>query len=292
MTTTARVYRTLMRLLHSSVPRVDLAHLRFAQEASGWLITPGGRVACRSFSLRGLPLARLEPAPSDLPPDVCMLHLHGGGFVGGSMRYAKTMAKYLAASLGIRTLTVGYRLAPEHPYPAALQDAVAAYRYLLQRGYKKIILVGESAGGGLIVSLAVRLRELDLPMPAGLYALSPWADLACSGDSYGTIKDPSLRREPMLKFGALYANGLPLDDPRISPVYADLTGLPPALIQVGEQEFLHSDAVLLGQSMKRQGVTCRVECYKDMWHVFQAFAMPEARFAMARAKLFCRDLLS
>ena len=183
---------------------------------------------------------------------------------------------YLYSKLtSMRVLNVGYRLAPEFPYPAALEDALNAYRWLLDLGFnpKKIIICGESAGGGLTMATMLKLRELDLPLPAAAVMQSPWVDLRARGKSLKRF----YKYEPELAVGVkamarLYANKESLKNPYISPVYADLHNLPPILIQAGGIEVLLDESILLAERAKEAGVDVTIEIYGGMTHVFQSFA--------------------
>ena len=193
------------------------------------------------------------------------------------MEYATGFGSVLAAECGLRTLCIAYRLAPENPYPAALEDALEAYRYLLQKGYhpEQIALFGESAGGGLCYALCLKLRELELPQPGCIIAHSPWTDLTASGESYETNRDidPSLTRE-MLDF---YADCYTADRkcPFVSPLLGELKGLPPSLILVGSEEILLSDSKKLHQKLQSAGVHCELVVTPDRWHVYLLYGFDE-----------------
>ena len=201
-----------------------------------------------------------------------LLYLHGGGYTCGSIDYARGYGSVLSAECGMRVLTVEYRLAPEHPYPAALDDALEAYKYLLGKGYSPdhITLCGESSGGGLCYSLCLKLRDLGLSMPCGIIALSPWTDLTHSGPSYEANKevDPSMTVD-MLEF---YANAYVGDgnrtDPQVSPLFADLRDMPPSLIFSGADEIMLSDSEYLSDRLNACGSKSRLVVSKDRWHTY------------------------
>jgi acetyl esterase/lipase len=229
--------------------------------------------------------------------DAVLLYLHGGGYVIGSPQAYRALTSELGRCTGVRTLAVDYRLAPEHPFPAAVEDAVTAYRVLLEGGRPpgRIAVAGDSAGGGLALAMLIAAREAGLPMPAGVVAISPWADLACEGSSMtGKVaEDPQVRRDGLLLLANHYLQQTPARHPLASPVYADLRGLPPLLIQVGSAEVLLDDATRLAAAAAAAGVRVRLDAWPDMvhvWHLF-AFMLAEGRAAIRDAGEFLRACL-
>lgn len=226
-----------------------------------------------------------------------VLHLHGGGYVMGSCASHRSLTAWLSAAAGVQAVLPEYRLAPEHPFPAALDDAVAAYRGLLTRGFSpdRIAIMGDSAGGGLALATLLALRDAGVPRPAAGVVLSPWADMTASGESVKTraATDPWLNPELLLPFAKLYCGELDPTDPRVSPVFGDYTGLPPLLVQVGDQEILLSDSTRVAERAKAAGTEVVLEVEPEVWHVFQLFApaLPEANEALARAGKFLRATL-
>jgi epsilon-lactone hydrolase len=229
--------------------------------------------------------------------DRVLLYLHGGGFVIGDAWGYRPLWSALAAHAGVRGFAVDYRLAPEHPFPAAVEDAVAAYRWLIEQGYapQSIALAGDSAGGGLVISTLVESRRHGLPMPAAALVLSPWADLECGGESVAAkaAEDPSLTREGLLNCAAQYLGAASPSHELASPVNADLTGLPALLIQVGSVEILMDDAVRLARRAGAAGVSVSLEIWPGMPHVWHAFGfmLDEGRDATAHAGQFLRTRL-
>ncbi len=211
--------------------------------------------------------------------DGVILYLHSGGYVAGDLEYARGFGSVLAAKNNVRVFCAAYRLAPEHPFPAALEDALAAYQLLLDTGYegRQIMLCGESAGGGLIYSLAVRLKELGMPLPGGLIAISPWSDLTASGKSYqkNREKDPTMQ-EARLRFYAECYTDEPAN-PLVSPLFADLNGMPPSLIFVGGDEIMLDDAALLHQKLLDAGCESLLTVTPDMWHGYILYGVSEAK---------------
>ncbi len=227
-----------------------------------------------------------------------ILQLHGGGYMGAVRNaYYVFAGLYNEVSKGCSVLTPDYRVAPEHPYPAALEDALAAYQWLLDCNYwgEQIILAGDSAGGGLAMALCMYLRNHQMPMPGAIIAMSPWTDLTASGESYETnyANDPLFgnTRESMI-----YLNDYPGEhdrmDPYISPLFGDFREFPPMLIQVGSIEMLLSDSVSVAAKARQQGVRVRLSIYEGMFHVFQMgyLRLPESKKAWAEAGKFIEIL--
>jgi epsilon-lactone hydrolase len=245
-------------------------------------------------------LGALEALQSTTPgarTDRTLLYLHGGAFVIGSASDYRSMTAELGRAGAVRCVSVDYRLAPEHPFPAAVEDAVAAYRALLDSGVaaEHIAVAGDSAGGGLVVSMLVAARDAGLPMPAAGLVISPWVDLGCTGQSMTTQRDadPSLKREGLLAMAGLYLQGRPARLPLASPLQASLAGLPPLLVQVGTAEILLSDSTRLAARAAEDGVRLTLSIWPDMVHVwhFFAFLLEEGREALAEAGAFLRQRL-
>lgn len=199
-----------------------------------------------------------------------VLYLHGGGYIIGSSSTHRGITGHLAKTTGCAIVTPDYRLAPEFPFPAALDDAEACWNGLLEAGLKpdQIAVAGDSAGGGLSVALAMRLRDKRLQLPASLTAFSPWIDLT-QEQLYAPEIEPVLQASWTSKAARLYAGKEPLTNPLISPIFGDLSDLPPLLIQVGSQEILLNDAERLAEAASRNDVETRLEVYNSLWHVFQ-----------------------
>jgi len=232
----------------------------------------------------------------DADPDRVILCLHGGGYTMGSSKATRVLASYFSSASGCRVLVIDYRLAPEHPFPAALEDTVSAYRWLLQQGIRsdRIVFVGLSAGGGLALSGLVSLRDANLVLPAAAVLISPWTDLAGTGESVVTraAADPWLTDEMNRYHAALYAGGKDLRHPLISPLYADLHGLPPLLIHVGSDEIMLDDSTRAADSARLAGVEVTMDVWEGMWHVWHAFAsrLPEGRKAIEQIGQFARRM--
>ncbi len=243
----------------------------------------------------GMPALMITPNTVDIP-DAAILHLHGGAYVSGGLLQCRRVISPISAAAGVRALTFSYRLAPKHPYPAQLEDALRAYRHLRDAGYspRKIALVGESAGGNLALSLAIRLREAGEEMPAAIALLSPWVDLAQTGKSYAALADvdATLDREALMESAVAFAGSADrLKDPDISPVYANFTGFPPVLIHCGTHEILLSDSEMLERALLRDGVDAQLVRWEGMCHVFQAFGFEESKAANRQIGQFLKKHL-
>ena len=232
--------------------------------------------------------------------DYVILQLHGGGYMGAVRNaYYVFAGLYNEVSKGCNVLTPDYRVAPEHPYPAALEDALASYQWLLDKGYygEQIIVAGDSAGGGLAMALCMYLKDHHMPMPGGVIAISPWTDLTASGESYTTNyeKDPLFGNT---KESLIYVNDYAGDhdkmDCYISPLFGDFRGFPPMLIQVGSLEMLLSDSVSVAAKARQQGIRVRLSIYEGMFHVFQMayLNIPESKKAWAEVGKFIDVLRS
>lgn len=230
-------------------------------------------------------------------PRRTILYLHGGGYVVGSIISHRGLAASLSRAAGGRVLNVGYRLAPEHRFPAAVDDSLAAYEWLLAAGVDpaNTAIGGDSAGGGLAVALLVAIRESGLPMPGAGLCLSPWVDMEALGSSYGTnaAVDPIITRDGIQAYAKEYLGDADLRSPLAAPVYADLSGLPPLMIQVGTPEALFDDATWLREHATEAGVDVTFESWDDMVHVWHRFAskLPEAQQAVNRLGEFIKEKL-
>lgn len=223
-----------------------------------------------------------------------VLYLHGGGYVMGSVVTHRGLVAGISQASGARVLSLDYRLAPEHPYPAAVDDAVGAYRYLLARGMApgRIAIAGDSAGGGLTLATLLALREAGEALPAAGVCISPWADLSQSGATMQSRadEDPMVSRELLQRMADAYLGAGDPGAATASPCFADLAGLPPLLVQVGSAEVLLDDARRVAQQARAAGVSVELEEWEGMIHVWHAFALllPEARQAIERIGSYLR----
>lgn len=241
----------------------------------------------------GLPVAWVRPTGADR--NKALLFLHGGGYVTGSVESHLMMCIPMAQILKMNILVPEYRLAPEHPFPAALEDALKAYRWLLAQGCQPadIILSGDSAGGGLSLATALALRNAREPLPAAVVCMSPWADLTHQGKSHVTKSDAEvILKTDVLKAWALcYTDESNLTNPLVSPVYADFHGFPPLLIQVGSEEILLDDARMVADKARADGAEVDLKIWEGMWHVWQALGdlLPENEKAFEEVGEFVRS---
>lgn len=216
-----------------------------------------------------------------------LLYLHGGAYNLCSYNTHKRMVSFICRAAGIPALLINYRLAPEHPYPAALDDAVAAYQHVLNAGYSKIFIAGDSAGGGLALATLFRIRDNHLRMPDAAVFLSPWLDLTLS--KWHEQHDAMLHKDQLDKQARNYYTAHDPADPSISPLNGRFENLPPILLQVSTSEVLYNEAMLCADQMERQGVPVTLQLWDDQVHVWQAYSIiPEAREAISRIGEFIR----
>jgi len=270
----------------------SIAEMRAGMEAMAGLLPPPKDVTCEPVDAGGVP-AEWVAAPQ-ARADRVVLYLHGGGYVLGSLRTHRMLVSNISREAQARVLSADYRLAPENPFPAAVEDGVAVYRSLLRSGTPaaRIAIAGDSAGGGLTVAVLLALRDAGEPLPAAAVCLSPWLDLALTGDSLTTLAeiDPLLRSDHLALVTDAYLGGADPRTPLASPLYAKLEGLPPMLIQVGTAEVLLDDSTRFAAAARRAGVDVTLEKWEEMIHVWQAFALilPEGRQAIARIGEYLR----
>jgi epsilon-lactone hydrolase len=224
--------------------------------------------------------------------DRVILYLHGGGYVVGSINTHRAMVSRIARSSNARALAIDYRLAPEHPFPAAVDDTLAAYRWLIAQGYKptRIVISGDSAGGGLTIAALLAIRDASLPMPAAAVPISPWTDLEGTGESVRTraARDVMVTQENLGHSAKQYYGASDPKNPLVSPIHADFRGLPPMLIHVGDAEILLDDATRVAERAKAAGVKVDLEVWDDMPHVWHVFAkiLPEGQQAIDKIGKF------
>lgn len=256
--------------------------------------------ACFHVTQISLPECKAEMLSLAQDPNLerTVLQLHGGGYIGAMRnKYRSFAGLYNELGRGINVFTPDYRVAPEHPYPAALEDAFAAYQWLLNAGCppSQIVVAGDSAGGGLALALCMYLKDQGMELPEGLILMSPWTDLTASGESYETnfTKDPLFgnTRDSMI-YNLDYVGEADPKNPYISPLFGSLEGFPPMLVQVGSIEMLLSDSVSLAAKAKEAGVKVRLSVYEEMFHVFQMaeLMLPESRQAWEEVGKFLRVL--
>ena len=267
--------------------------MRLGFEILGSKLPPPDDVTCDVVEAGGV-AAEWVQAPNAIAQRV-ILYLHGGGYVIGSIATHRGLAGRLSQAAAARVLLLDYRLAPEHPFPAAVDDATAAYRWLLAQGVEpaRLVIAGDSAGGGLTIATLVALRDAGVPLPAAAVCQSPWIDLEGLGESVTTkaATDPLVQKDMLLQLGAWYLAGANPRTPLAAPLYADLRQLPPLLIQVGTAEILLDDATRLAAKATAAGVDVTLEPWEDMIHVWQLFApmLPEGQQAIERMGTFMQQ---
>lgn len=234
--------------------------------------------------------------PSKMTTQGTILYFHGGGYVIGGVSTHRALVAQVALYCNCDAIVFDYRLAPEHPYPAAQEDSLALYEYVSQTvPSQKLVFIGDSAGGGLALSTMLKLRELGKPLPAAAVLFSPFADLTGSGKSVKekAADDPVIESSLISLWAGWYAGGHPKTDPMISPVFADFQGFPPMLIQVGTDEVLYDDSVRVSERAKAVGVDVKLDVWKGLFHVWQAYYawLPAARRALRLAGSFVKEKL-
>lgn len=271
----------------------DLKRQRLGQEALGRLLTPPIGFSWEPFEVEGIPAAWVRPEGAH-DRSKMILYCHGGGYTSGTLGYARMLAVRMAMATGYEVLAFQYRLAPEHPYPEALEDARLIWEHLMFLGWgaREIILAGDSAGGNLALELALDLRDTQRMLPWRMVLFSPWTDLTASGESYTECRDrdPLLTREYIEAVRDAFAPGADWSLPEYSPLFADLRGLPPTLIQVGGREILRDDSTRLHQKLQEAGVPAMLQTWPEMWHVFQMFPLKTAEDAMEQVAQYLETL--
>ena len=286
--------RRLAQFRALNLPLPEARARRDAESDQRFKLPPG--ISAEAARIANRPGEWLRPEGS--PGTGLLLYLHGGAYVQGSVRTHRALAARLALASGAATFIFDYRLAPEHPFPAALDDAFAVYQSLrASHPGERIAVAGDSAGGGLALALALRVNAEAAVMPAALALLSPWTDLTFGNASHQTLAgvDPYFPDStPLRMAAAAYCAGRSARDPLVSPQFADLSGMPPTLIHVGALEALLDDSRLLAQRMRAQGCEARLEVYPRMWHVWQIFGgqLREADQSIDELSRFIQGALS
>ena len=289
----------------------DIKKQRAGQDLFAKLNTPSISIETESLNIKGIPCEWVRPNHKHDKRHI-ILYCHGGGYTCGSIKYARIIASKLSLNAGMAVMSFEYRLAPENPYPAALDDAMTMWNYLMQLGYgaREVVLVGDSAGGNLALELALKLKSQGRMLPKGIVLMSPWTDMTMTGDSYKTCKDvdPILTKEYIqtarysfvglndkfndeeIKDFKIEDSDFNYADPKYSPVFAEFEDFPPFLIQVGSNEILKSDSYNLYEKLIRDSVTVTLEEYEDAWHVFQMMPFKKALRAMDSISKFIDEL--
>jgi acetyl esterase/lipase len=287
----ARLTRALLRLrVRLRKPDAPMSERRARLDRLGGAITAADGVEVVREDLGGMYAEWL--VPSGAVGDEVILYLHGGAYTAGSCASHRNAVSHIARAAGIRLLLPEYRLAPEHPFPAALEDGLAAWRWLLERGMRpeKVILAGDSAGGGLALAVMVAARDEGLPLPGAASLISAWTDLAATGGSLKSRndKDPWFDADEIAPMARNYHQETDPKNPLVSPLYAALDGLPPLMLQVGDHEVLLSDTTRVAEKAREAGVDVTLRVWPGMWHVWHFFVgrMPEAKQAILEMAAF------
>lgn len=293
----SKEYKDILELL-DSMP--DTSGLSFGERRSNFeeqvsQLPVAENVSFEPLSAGGIPAEWIVPAKAS--ERSVLLYLHGGGYCIGSINTHRGMVSHIARAAETRALLIDYRLAPENPFPAALEDSTAAYKWLLSQsiGSGNIIIAGDSAGGGLTVSTLVSLKEKGIPLPAAAVLISPWVDMAITGDSviYKADIDPMVTKEGLIEMAEAYMDDTDPRTPLASPLHADLEGLPPMLIHVGTAEILLDDATRMVDHARKAGVEVTLNTAEGMCHVWHFFTimLPEALEAIEEVARFIRKNL-
>lgn len=280
----AVIARLVLQVQPYSWAKGSIDEQRSRQEKSAGYFKLPKEIQCQPVDLNGIPAEWIACAN---PKAGAILYLHGGAYALGSIHVHREFLARLAAATQLKVLAINYRLAPENPFPAALEDAVAAYGWLLAQGLdpSQLVIAGDSAGGGLTLSTLVALRDAGERLPACAVCISPWVDLTLSGKSIQTKAgvDPMLSARILEVYAKLYAGSAKTTLPLISPLFADLKGLPPLLIHVGTHEILLDEAIQISKNARAAGVDVTLETWDGMFHVFQIIPfLPETQMSLGR----------
>lgn len=283
----------LIKKVHSVVENTDIEKHRQSQDYFGALLGSNRETVIREQEIEDMKGEWISVNRAHMKKYI-ILYCHGGGYSTGSSLYARTLTTKLAMSTSMDVLSFDYRLAPENPYPAALEDAMKAWNHIMLLGYgaRDVIVAGDSAGGNLALALTYRLKMENRILPRGLVLMSPWTDLTSAGKSHKTKAevDPVLNEDYLEQMICNYAKGQDLENPLISPVFGDFEGFPSTYIQVGENEVLLDDTTLLHKKMVKANVPVQMDMFKGMWHVFQMSPFKTAYEAMDKNAEFIYDI--
>ncbi len=295
MLTTFRnfIFRTLLKLLFKR--KATIAESRANSERSAkWMGKLPEEILVEKVSIDALNAEWVYTSKAS--EDKVILYLHGGGYIIGSADTHRMLCASLAQSTNAKVLLLEYRLAPENPFPAALDDATSAYRWLLIQQFKSenIIIAGDSAGGGLSLATVQKLRDDNQPLPAGVVCISPWTDLTMGFDSHRSkaTADPILRADNLQLWASSYMGDANPRNPLISPAFADFSGFPPLFIQVGSEEVLLDDSLQVAEKAKSAGVDVTLKVWEGMWHVWHTAGnfLPESRAAFEEIGEFVKRI--
>lgn len=278
----------------NSVSEADLAKQRASQEKFSKLITPSQTVDYERVEVGNVACEWVRPEFAHNTHNIIM-YCHGGGYTAGGLGYARILAAKMALATGYEVFTFDYRLAPENPYPAAIEDGMMVWDYLMNIGYgaRNVTVAGDSAGGNLALEIGLKLKAQGRFLPRAYVLFSPWTDMTMSGSAYTTWadKDPLLTADYIRAVRGAYAGDADYSSPDYSPINGDLSGWPPTLIQVGSNEILRSDSENLSKKLKNLDSYVKLEVYKGGWHVFQQMPIAMAGNAIKNVDEFLRGVL-
>jgi monoterpene epsilon-lactone hydrolase len=291
----SKEYKDILEVLNSLPDSSDLSfeERRSNFEVQASQLPVAENVSCEPLSVDNIPAEWIVPA--EALERSMLLYLHGGGYCIGSINTYRGMVSHIAVAAKTKALLIDYRLAPENPFPAAVEDSTAAYEWLLSQGVvsSDIIIAGDSAGGGLTVSTLISLKEKGIPLPAAAVLISPWVDLAITGGSVISKADidPMVTKEGLIEMAEAYMGDTDRLTPLASPLYAELKGLPPMLIHVGTSEILLDDATRLADFARKAGVEVILNEADGMCHIWHYFTvmLPEALQAIKEIAVFMRE---
>lgn len=273
----------------------DLKKERASVELASKLATPPVGISAKPFTVGNISAEWISPDYAHDTQHV-ILYNHGGGYTSGGLGYARILAAKLALHTGIEVLSYEYRLAPENPYPAAFEDGMVMWDYLMHQGYgaSNVIMAGDSAGGNLTLELTLALKEQNRKLPKALVLFSPWTDMTATSESYSihASDDPILTYDYIITVRNAYVGAdADFTDPHLSPLFADLKGFPPTLIQVGTNEVLLDDSIKLHDKLKQEGCSAIIQEYPDGWHVFQQMPLPMSVQAVRDAAKYIHSII-
>ncbi len=288
----ANNYKTMMKTLkslHNFREKMDIEKQRKSQETLGRLFSTTKEITWETLYIDNLPAQWVYKNKTNNTKNV-ILYFHGGAYITGNLTYARILATKLAFNTELNVLSIDYRLAPENPYPCALEDAIKAWDYLLSKGYsnENIALVGESAGGNLVLALVHYLKLNRRSLPKSIVCMSPWIDLTHTGKSHETKKniDPMLTTKFLSDSAKMYVDENDLTSLLVSPIYGDFSNFPKTFIQVGSNEILLSDSLTMKNKLIAEHCDCTLEVWKGMWHVFQMFPLKKSNKAIKNISIF------
>lgn len=286
----------LVKRVHGLIENDDLQKQRISQNQLGSVFENDKRFHFTSVTVDTMHCEWTEyvySKPTEHNSNI-IFYCHGGGYMTGSCMYARELTTKLAKINSCKIFSFDYRLAPEYPYPAALEDALSAWKYILSNGYlpENLIFAGDSAGGNLCLSLTLLLKQLDMQMPKCLILFSPWTDMTASGKSYHSkeLLDPVLDNNYIQKALKCYLQDTPPTSPFVSPIFADFAGFPPVYIQVGDNEILLDDSQMLYNRLLKYNVYARLDVFPGLWHVFQMSPIKASRTAIEKVSTFLSEL--